>query len=116
MKTTVKEKAGAVEPLVKPFWLSWTAKNEHGAWTIHSPWWISGYEIFSTSARYYNEDPIVCAAVMADRLTSAKEYIRLCHDNPPPMDEIAWRFIEEKPQGWSPFSDRFPKADWMKWV
>jgi len=25
------------------------------------------------------------------------------------------RFVTQKPADWSPFSDRFPRADWMQW-
>jgi len=30
-------------------------------------------------------------------------------------EDVEWRFVEERPDDWSPFSDRFPQADWMEW-
>jgi len=43
----------------------------------------------------------------------AREQIYRCHDVRP--EHIEFRFCEERPHGWEPFCDRFPRGAWMKW-
>lgn len=98
-----KEKAPTqIDTTLKPFWVSWW--SEKLAFELHSPWWITGES--------HDGRKTVCAAVMASDQATALNTLLEAHDNP--LDfEI--RFSEEKPIGWSPFSDRFPRADWMDW-
>ena len=97
----------------KPFWISWVAVMPNGSWELHSPWWISGYRLWSDAAGEAFEDPTVCAAVMALSCQDAKDMICRAHDL---IEEpIEWRFCEERPAEWTPFCDRFPRADWMVW-
>jgi len=88
---------------MKKYWVSWVHKEGDGAFELHSPWWISGYDS--------NDNPMICAAIKTDMIP--EHHIRLSYDNPP--EDIAFRFAEERPEKWSPFCDRFAKADWMKW-
>jgi hypothetical protein len=55
----------------------------------------------------------ICAAVMATSEEDAKSRITGCHDDP--TVTIEWRFCSERPAGWTPFGDRFRRADWMQW-
>ena len=98
---------------MKSFWISWFGTA--GPWTLESPWWISGYRIVADRMAFdeQREEPTVCAAVRASNEGEAKRIIREAHDAKP--TELEWRFCEERPEGWTPFTDRFPKADWMKW-
>jgi hypothetical protein len=100
----------------KPFWISWYGlTNPEGAWPweYHGPWWITGE---SPDCNGYCTIPTICAAVMADDESDAKDVILRCHDDPP--KELPWRFVEEKPSDWDPkanTSGRFPPDDWMQW-
>jgi hypothetical protein len=96
------------DPGKHPFWLSWYSS---GNFTLDHPWWVSGYRIVDSGA---TEDSIV-AAVMATSDADAMDQIRAAHDNDPKACEPLWRFVIQKPDGWSPFSERFPRADWMVW-
>lgn len=91
---------------MKSYWLSWY-DTLYGKWELHSPWWVSGY-------RVADEARTICAAVRAPDEESAKRLIVMAHDEPRPRD-LEWRFVDERPDDWSPFNDRFPRADWMKW-
>jgi len=86
----------------KPFWLSWIAKDAD--FTIPFPWWVSGFT---------DDTPIVCCAVWAQDEEKAKQIIKDAHFVGDP--DIEFRFCEEKAPDWSPFCDRFPRADWMIW-
>lgn len=89
---------------VKPFWISWWANA--GPFTLASPWWISGH-------REVDGAGSICAAVRAPDEEGAKALVRAAHDNP--TAQIEWRFVVERSDGWSPFSQRFPRAIWMEW-
>lgn len=88
---------------MKSWWVSWWGAN--GAFEYHGPWWISGER----------EDglPCFCAAVRAKDEAGAKRVIEKAHD--PGCSPGEWRFVSVRLRGWEPFSDRFPRADWMKW-
>ena len=91
---------------LKPYWLSWWCdEDDYGKWELHSPWWVTG------------EDPegrlSICAAVWAGSHESAQGIIHDCYDEPP--SELDWRSVEQKPPEFDPFTDRFPRRDWMKW-
>lgn len=92
------------------YWVSWFGPKAE--FELHHPWWISGY-------RYQHdvdigdeiEQPTICAAVKAESMPAAMELIYACYDIRPAV--IEFRFCEERPDWWSPYSSRFPKADWM---
>lgn len=90
---------------LKPFWLSWYHHENTGPFELHFPWWISGYSHDAT---------IVCAAVRAEDEGMAQLRIEEAYDRTP-VDPLSFRFCEERSADWSPFCDRFPKADWMQW-
>ena len=89
---------------MKSFWFSWYHEQSFGAFELHSPWWVSG------STETANT---VCAAVRAEDEEHAKRLVIESFDTAP--TEVEWRFVEERPADWSPFTDRFPRARWMKW-
>lgn len=99
---------------MKNFWLSWwhpsslSNDNDMG-FELYSPWWIFGSRGFTEET----DASAICAAVKANSEDEAKEVIFKCYDNRP--DELEFRFCEEKPQDWSPYSSRFQSADWMVW-
>lgn len=95
---------------MKPFWISWYTTFNMGGWELHSPWWISGTRFTDDDDR---PDQTICAAVMAKNEDDAMRQIRAAYDKQ--VRNVEWRFCEEKPEGWAPFSDRFPRAKWMKW-
>ncbi len=92
------------------YWLSWYANKDDGPFTLHWPWWIGGHrvEFVGDDTR---ETPSICAAVAADTETDARAAVLYAHDRPP--ERIEWRFCEARPDDWTPYRDRFPKADWM---
>ena len=85
------------------FWASWYA-HPLVSYTLHSPWWVSGTRL--------DGSPVICAAIEADSSYAAIDAVIDAHDT---MVELEWRFVEARPEGWSPFSERFPRADWMRW-
>lgn len=92
---------------MKNYWLSWRhIVDKLGPFELASPWWISGY------APAINADS-VCAAVKAVDVDQAKETIFKAYDVRP--ETLEFRFCEERPVGWTPYSERFPQADWMEW-
>jgi len=94
-----------------PHWVSWQGG---GAFTLHTPWWVSGYVVaHDADGMEDGEEPLFVAAVMAPDVRSAQELIRKAHDN---MDApINFRFAIRRDAGWEPFTDRFPRAKWMQW-
>lgn len=95
-----------METDMKNYWVSWY-DTRYGKWELHSPWWVSG-ERMSDGAK------TICAAIRVPDEDTAKQLIILVHDEPRP-DELEWRFISEKDDNWTPFCDRFQRADWMEW-
>lgn len=93
-------------PATKAFWLSWYNVLPMASFELHRPWWISGY-------RVSDDAETICAALIAPDESAAKQFILNAYDEPP--KSVEWRFCEERFGDWSPFSDRFPRADWMKW-
>lgn len=93
---------------LKNFWVSWYCKpGSMGKFELHWPWWVSGM-------RMSDEAETICAAVRAESSDAAMIIIEQAHDEPRPLP-LEWRFVSPRDPSWSPFSDRFPKADWMKW-
>lgn len=103
---TEREEMGeALGPDLKPFWMSWWHHDRYGAFELHSPWWSSGFRGDDATS--------ICAAVLAEDEEAAREVVLASYDKRP--DDVEWRFTEERPLDWSPFTSRFRKADWMKW-
>jgi hypothetical protein len=88
------------------YWLSWYHSTALGPFELHSPWWVSGERVSDGAAT-------VCAAVKANDEKSAKLAVIASYDETPTW--LEWRFCEEKPVGWEPFGDRFPRGYWMQW-
>jgi hypothetical protein len=91
---------------MKNYWISWYGPKAY-AFTLYSPWWISG----TAWSKDDDEIDIFCAAVKANSEEDAKEVIRKSHDK---YEELDFRFCSERPDDWSPFCERFERADWMK--
>lgn len=89
----------------KSYWLSWWQTRALGGFELYSPWWISGSR--------YDGAQSICAAVRAASEDDAQRVVIHSYDKSP--DEIEFRFVEEMKTGVSPFTDRFPRADWMRW-
>jgi hypothetical protein len=89
--------------LMRPFWVSWW--RAPGTFELHRPWWISGERDDGAQS--------MCAAVLAQDEFTARLCVQWAHDNKDTV--IEWRFVEPKDRGWSPFSSRFRRADWMIW-
>lgn len=89
------------------FWLSWyCADDDMGKFELHSPWWISG-------TRMTDDASTICAAVQAEDEEAAKEVVSASYDIRPAS--LEWRFCEPRASDWTPFSERFPRWEWMKW-
>lgn len=85
------------------YWLSWHSSSP--VFVLSSPWWATGRRLEDNST-------IFCGAVRASSVGEAKELIVSAYGA---ENEIEWRFVEQREPDWSPFSDRFPRADWMEW-
>lgn len=98
---------------MKSFWVSWYASKT--PWTLETPWWISGTRHVADRLAFDEgwDQPIVCAAVRAADKQAAADLIVAAHDHPP--NDLEWRFLDERPEDWAPFSGRFPLAGWMRW-
>lgn len=83
------------------WWVSWYFA---GPFEYHGPWWISGSRA--------GQDTI-CAAIVAESEDAARQVVAEAHDESEPV--IEWRFVKPRDGGWSPFSDRFERAEWMRW-
>jgi len=87
------------------FWLSWIHNSERmGEFELHWPWWISGHTA--------DDSETICAAIRAENALAAQSVIYHAYDNPTPL---TFRFCGRRDTYWSPFTDRFPRADWMEW-
>ncbi len=88
----------------KRFWVRWF-QVQHHEFEYHGPWWISGERIDGA--------PVICAAVAAKDAEAAKRIIADGYGNR--RDAAQFDFAQECHGDWDPFSDRFPRRDWMKW-
>jgi hypothetical protein len=84
------------------YWLSWENRNEFSNYELHWPWWLSG------SCDGFNT---ICAAVVGRDEDTVREVVYDCYDARP--DHIRFRFIEERPDDFVPYTDRFPWKSWM---
>jgi len=91
----------------KSFWVSWYHDPDGPEFELWSPWWISGWRPVDDFEKVHST---VCAAIKAENEDAAKAKVLSSYDEPV---EIEWRFVEGRPDEWSPFSARFPKAKWM---
>lgn len=91
------------------YWVSWYGTPVTFTW--HGPWWISGYRYAERNGEEV-EQPTICAAVSAQSEDHARQLIADAHDTPV---EIEWRFTQPCPAGWTPFSSRFRRKEWMRW-
>lgn len=89
---------------IKNYWISWWQDQQPFEF---APWWVSGWRCGEAE-----DQPSICAAVQAESENAAKAAIIAAHDSPQP-DDLDWRFIEERPDDWTPYNSRFEKADWM---
>lgn len=88
----------------KNFWLSWYHDKNMSGYGTAFPSWVSG------------ESPrgkMICAAIKAKDENEAWEIVEKSYAERPVV--LARGFCQEREKSWSPFSDRFPKADWMVW-
>ena len=90
------------------YWISWWHNEKYGPFELHSPWWVSGERGEDEHTEWS-----VCAAIKAKNEHDARSIILKCYDSLP--DDLEFRFCTEFAQDKSPFSERFPKAEWMKW-
>lgn len=95
---------------LKPHWISWYQSQEKfGEFELHSPWWITG--------SYGDDDgATICAAVLAKDEEHARAIVRASYDDKTKAEGLQWRFCEERPVDWSPFTSRFRRAYWMQWA
>lgn len=92
-----------VATLLQRYWISWYHSDDFTPFSLHSPWWCSGWS---------DRAETICAAVQAKDADDAKQQITAAYDIPA---ELTFRFVNEKPADWSPFCERFPRAEWMAW-
>lgn len=89
----------------KRWWVSWWSGKDDGSFTLHSPWWISG-------ERGEDDKQSFCAALIASTPEEAMGAVTDSYDRP---HDLEWRFVNERPDDWSPFCDRFKPRKWMQW-
>ena len=89
------------------YWVSWYATEANGPYEIHTPWWCTGW-------RLSDDAETICAALKAKSEHDAMEQIYRAYDQRP--DSIEFRFVEPRPDDWSPFDDRFQRAEWLGWL
>ncbi len=92
---------------MKKYWTSWYHSERFGLFELHFPWWISGYDYDGNL-----DNPIVCAAIVANDEQDAREIIESSYRDDV---QLTFRFIHEKPDNWSPFCERFPQTVLMQW-
>lgn len=100
----------AAEPASSPtsratvdYWLSWYSPTSMAEFELHSPWWVSGYDMADRN--------VIVAAVRAVDEEAAFAQVRAAYDDG--EGAIEERFIDLLTG--SPFSGRFPRSAWMAW-
>lgn len=96
----------APKKLKPAWWISWYSGRDGGEFELHSPWWISGYDM--------NDRTIYVAAVRAEDESEAWQIVRNAYDEPRSEDDLEERFCDDL-SGEEPFTDRWPRAEWMEW-
>lgn len=86
----------------KRWWASFELLS--GGYELHCPNWVSGY----------GQGPTVVFATIAESEDALVEYIEThCLEEGSSID---WRFVNERADDYSPYSDRFPgPSDWHVW-
>lgn len=87
------------------YWISWWHEPSFSPFELYSPWWISG--------EAHDGAQSICAAIKAIDEHDARCIVLNSYDSLP--DKLRFRFNSYREKDWTPFSDRFQKADWMKW-
>lgn len=102
---------------MRKWWVSWWS-HQFSSFTLFTPWWIdNGTGGFMVPASAVHRQvlaggQIVCAAVIADTEAQAKQLVLDAHDS---KVSLEWRFVSRQGKYWSPFQERFPRAEWMQW-
>ncbi len=100
----------------KNYWVGWYCPvSKMGKFELHSPWWISGETMEDDEGNFAYT---ICSAVKAENEDQAKLKIIMSFDADQikwASTSIEWRFVTEQPDDWSPYCDRFQKADWIQW-
>lgn len=86
------------------YWLSWYHRQDYPSFELAWPWWVTGQRLSDGA-------DTICAAIRADSESDALMAVRAAYDTDPGVLQV--RFIEERPDGWTPYGDRFSKASWM---
>lgn len=90
------------------YWCRFYALTEEmPSFEYHGPWWRSGTTMDD------DEQTIVCCAVVAESEDAAESAIRSCFD--PGHGLCQWDGATKRPDTWEPFTERFPRAAWMRW-
>jgi len=101
---------------MKNYWVGWYCPvSKMGKLELHSPWWISGETMEDNEGNFAYT---ICSAVKAENEDQARLKIIMSFDADQmnwASTSIEWRFVTEQPDDWSPYCDRFQKADWMQW-
>ena len=93
---------------MKKYWIGFILPRDKAEFfEMHSPWWVSGED--------EEGDSSVCCAVKSSSKDNAMEKVCSCFDDGKVPFPIIWRFVEERPDDWTPFNSRFPLSDWMRW-
>jgi hypothetical protein len=75
------------------------------------PCWITGHRF----GPHKSIQAILVATIQIHADDDPKEYIRLCYKTKCPPETLEWRFCEKMSPTQSPFSDRFPRYDGVRW-
>ena len=91
------------------YWVSWRHYAEMGDFIFkdENPCWETG--------ELYAGRPIITYVVAIKTFDEylAKKEVFNAYDQQ--VEEIDFIFAVKKPAKWSPFCERFPRADWMVW-
>lgn len=98
-------------PCLRNFCVRWVSPGAPIV-TLTSPWWPDGVETTETSLGLrQGTAPVFVAAVRAvDKAHAERVVFRGVTGA-----DVVVEFVKEMPSDWSPFSERFPRADWMDW-
>lgn len=86
------------------YWLSWYNRRTDPAFRLDWPWWATGNRSGGAVT--------ICAAVRAKSEAEAWVIVIVSHVQKVDLDT---RFCEAQPSDWTPFCDRFQRAEWMQW-
>lgn len=95
------------------YWISWIQTPDMPIFESNIPWWIIDMDDMGGIKIGVDERYTICAAIKAMNEKSAIEEIKSLFDEIP--QKISFKFVTQKEKGWSPFCNRFKRADWMRW-